>query len=123
MPAGTKCTSVFLAGEAICKDEFFITQSEVFIAGVGLSGLSGEAIRQLEQQGENENATAGQKNHPLNPQNLSCRSCRQGHTRSRGAKNGTTAEPEVGCVCFFRTPITLPLLCAAPSPAGVSASC
>jgi hypothetical protein len=39
----TKCTSVFLAGEAICTDEFFITQSEVFITGVDLSGLSGKA--------------------------------------------------------------------------------
>jgi hypothetical protein len=38
---GTKCTSVFLAGEAICTDELIITQSDVFIAEVDLSGLSG----------------------------------------------------------------------------------
>jgi hypothetical protein len=36
---GTKRISIFLAGEAICTDGLFITQSEVFIAGVGLSGV------------------------------------------------------------------------------------
>ena len=32
---------IFLSGVAICTDELFITESDVFILGVDLSGLSG----------------------------------------------------------------------------------
>jgi len=63
-----------------------------------LSGLSGAAISQLEQQGENENASAGQKNqtHKTFPAAVVARAT----PRSRGAKNGTTAERRLVAYVF-----------------------